>query len=94
VCAAAPESEYLLLADLAQRTGYTAQHLGWLIRQGGLAADKRGLVQHRGRRHWVCRGRGAGALSCRTATAGAVTAAGAGTNQSRSYDYGMAASVA
>jgi Fic family protein len=41
VCAAAPESEYLLLADLAQRTGYTAQHLGWLIRQGRLAAEKR-----------------------------------------------------
>lgn len=42
VCAAEPDSEYLRLADLAERTTYTAQHLGWLIRHGRLAAEKRG----------------------------------------------------
>lgn len=42
VCAAAPDSAYLPLANLAQQTPYTAQHLGWLIRQGRLAAEKRG----------------------------------------------------
>lgn len=42
VCAAEPESEYLLLASLAERTGYDRAHLGWLIRQGRLAAEKRG----------------------------------------------------
>jgi Fic family protein len=42
VCTAAPEGDYLVLADLANRTGYAAQHLGWLIRQGRLAAEKRG----------------------------------------------------
>jgi hypothetical protein len=41
-CAAAPESEYLLLADLAECTGYDCAHLGWLIREGRLAAEKRG----------------------------------------------------
>lgn len=41
-CAAAPDSEYLLLADLAQRTGYAAPHLGWLIRKGRLDGEKRG----------------------------------------------------
>ena len=42
VCGASPDSEYLLLADLAERTGYNQTHLGWLIRQGRLAAEKRG----------------------------------------------------
>lgn len=42
VCAATPDSEYLLLADLAEHTGYNRAHLGWLIRQGRLAGEKRG----------------------------------------------------
>jgi Fic family protein len=42
VCRTAPESEYLPLADLAERTGYDRAHLGWLIRQGRLAGEKRG----------------------------------------------------
>lgn len=41
-CAAVPEEEYLLLAELAEMTGYASTHLGWLIRQGRLAAVKRG----------------------------------------------------
>ena len=28
--------------ELAKRTGYVAQHLGWLVRQGRLEAVKRG----------------------------------------------------
>ncbi len=41
-CAAAPDMEYLPLAELARHTGYAAPHLGWLIRQGRLAGEKRG----------------------------------------------------
>jgi len=41
-CAAVPEEEYQSLAELAQMTGYASTHLGWLIRQGRLAAVKRG----------------------------------------------------
>ncbi len=41
-CAAEPESEYLRLDELAERTGYTAAHLGWLIRKGRLEAVKHG----------------------------------------------------
>jgi Fic family protein len=41
-CAAAPDTEYLPLAELARHTGYAAPHLGWLIRQGRLAGEKRG----------------------------------------------------
>ena len=41
-CATAPDSEFLPLAELAERTGYAAPHLGWLVRQGRLAAEKRG----------------------------------------------------
>jgi Fic family protein len=41
-CAAEPESEYLPLAALAEQTGYNRAHLGWLVRQGRLAAEKRG----------------------------------------------------
>ena len=41
-CTAAPEDEYLLLADLEEPTGLTKEHLGWLIRQGRLPGTKRG----------------------------------------------------
>ncbi len=41
-CTAAPEDEYLPLADLAETTGLTKEHLGWLIRQGRLPGTKRG----------------------------------------------------
>ena len=41
-CEAEPDSEYLKLDELAERTGYAAPHLGWLIRKGRLAAEKRG----------------------------------------------------
>jgi len=41
-CAAVPEAAYQRLADLAQTTGYSAEHLGWLIRQGRLPGVKRG----------------------------------------------------
>lgn len=41
-CEAEPESEYLRLSELAERTGYAAAHLGWLIRKGRLEAVKRG----------------------------------------------------
>jgi len=41
-CETKPDSEYLKLDELAERTGYAAPHLGWLIRQGRLAAEKRG----------------------------------------------------
>lgn len=41
-CAAEPDSEYMKLDELAKRTGYAAQHLGWLVRQGRLEAVKRG----------------------------------------------------
>ena len=40
-CAAEPDSEYVSLAELAQSSGYTAPHLGWLVRQGRLEAVKR-----------------------------------------------------
>lgn len=41
-CAAVPEAAYQRLADLAQVTGYSAEHLSWLIRKGRLAGVKRG----------------------------------------------------
>ena len=41
-CAAEPDSAYLKLTDLAKRTDYNSQHLGWLVRQGRLEAVKRG----------------------------------------------------
>ena len=40
--AAVPEADELPLATLAQLTEYSSAHLGWLIRQGRLAAVKRG----------------------------------------------------
>jgi Fic family protein len=42
VIAAVPEADELPLATLAQLTEYSSAHLGWLIRQGRLAAVKRG----------------------------------------------------
>jgi hypothetical protein len=41
-CAAVPEEEYLPLAELAEICGYARTHLGWLVRQGRLAAVKHG----------------------------------------------------
>jgi hypothetical protein len=41
-CAAAAEADEHLLAELARASGYTSAHLGWLVRQGRLAAVKRG----------------------------------------------------
>ncbi len=41
-CTASQEDAYQRLADLARATGYSAEHLGWLIRQGRLAGVKRG----------------------------------------------------
>jgi cell filamentation protein, protein adenylyltransferase len=41
-CAAAAEEDEQPLAELARLTGYTSAHLGWLVRQGRLAAVKRG----------------------------------------------------
>lgn len=42
-CAAMPEEElYQPLAALARSSGYSAAHLGWLVRQGRLHAIKRG----------------------------------------------------
>jgi cell filamentation protein, protein adenylyltransferase len=41
-CAAVPEEGYQPLAELARVTGYARTHLGWLVRQGRLAAVKRG----------------------------------------------------
>lgn len=42
-CAQTPdEDEYRLLAALARDSGYTAAHLGWLVRKGRLEAVKRG----------------------------------------------------
>ena len=41
-CAAAPDAEYIVLAELARISGYAAPHLGRLIRQGRLEAVKRG----------------------------------------------------
>ncbi|MDQ2888305.1 MAG: Fic family protein [Chloroflexota bacterium] len=41
-CAAPPNDDYQLLSTLAQTTGYSVDYLGWLIRQGRIAAVKRG----------------------------------------------------
>lgn len=41
-CAALPEENYQPLAALAKETGYSVDYLGWLVRQGRLAAMKRG----------------------------------------------------
>jgi fido (protein-threonine AMPylation protein) len=41
-CAAVPDEEYLPLAALAEITGYASTHLGWLVRKGRLAGQKRG----------------------------------------------------
>ena len=42
-CAKSPEEDiYQSLAVLAQGRGYTAAHLGWLVRKGRLEAVKRG----------------------------------------------------
>jgi Fic family protein len=41
-CAAVPEADAQPLAELARLTGYSSAHLGWLIRQGRIAAVKRG----------------------------------------------------
>lgn len=41
-CTAIPEDTFHTLAELAKLTGYTHEHLGWLIRQGRLEAVKRG----------------------------------------------------
>lgn len=41
-CRTGQLEEALPLAELAKRTEYSAAHLGWLVRQGRLAATKRG----------------------------------------------------
>jgi hypothetical protein len=41
-CAALPEENYQPLAALAKETGYSVDYLGWLVRQGRVAAVKRG----------------------------------------------------
>lgn len=41
-CATTPDDAYRPLAALAREGGYTAAHLGWLIRKGRLDAVKRG----------------------------------------------------
>jgi hypothetical protein len=40
-CTAPPNNEYQLLSTLAQPTGYSVDYLGWLVRQGRIAAVKR-----------------------------------------------------
>ncbi len=42
VCAAMPDVAYQPLATLAASSGYSADYLGWLVRQGRLEAVKRG----------------------------------------------------
>jgi hypothetical protein len=42
VCTAVPEGDEQLLAELVRMSGYSSAHLGWLVRQGRLAAVKRG----------------------------------------------------
>jgi fido (protein-threonine AMPylation protein) len=41
-CTAQPEDDYKPLAQLAETSGYSADYLGWLFRQGRLEAVKRG----------------------------------------------------
>ncbi|HET9921277.1 MAG TPA: Fic family protein [Ktedonobacteraceae bacterium] len=41
-CVALPDDKYQLLSNLAQPSGYSAQYLGWLVRQGRIEAVKRG----------------------------------------------------
>jgi hypothetical protein len=41
-CAARHEENYQPLAALAKETGYSVDYLGWLVRQGRIAAVKRG----------------------------------------------------
>jgi Fic family protein len=41
-CNSAPDAAYLPLSQLAKDTPYTTNYLGWLVRQGRLAAVKRG----------------------------------------------------
>jgi hypothetical protein len=40
-CAALPSDAYLSLSTLAQPSGYSVDYLGWLVRQGRIAAIKR-----------------------------------------------------
>ena len=41
-CSTEPEDDYKPLAQLAESSGYSADYLGWLFRQGRLEAVKRG----------------------------------------------------
>jgi len=41
-CSAVPDASYVPLAQLAKESPYTTNYLGWLVRQGRLAAVKRG----------------------------------------------------
>jgi len=41
-CSTEPEDDYKPLAQLAESSGYSADYLGWLFRQGRLEAIKRG----------------------------------------------------
>ncbi len=41
-CSAVPDAAYVPLAQLAAESPYTTNYLGWLVRQGRLAAVKRG----------------------------------------------------
>jgi Fic family protein len=41
-CAALPDESYQPLSALAKETGYSVDYLGWLVRQGRIAAVKRG----------------------------------------------------
>jgi len=41
-CTTPPDDDFQLLSTLAQSVGYSVDYLGWLIRQGRIAAVKRG----------------------------------------------------